>query len=148
MKRSKKKNELDEIYQEFLKKKKNCKKEEIPDVREMIREKVSDDRNRFLMLKAQERAFRENLDIKFHLSILAIVISIMTLCSNAASLLATGQGGIGLYLMRLVSVICAVIGLIYGVRVLFKIIGHMGKQEDYNYISLCLEEYEKEHFSN
>lgn len=148
MKRSKKKNELDEIYQEFLEKKQNCKKEEIPDVREMIREKVSDDRNRFLMLKAQERAFRENLDIKFHLSILAIVISIMTLCSNAASLLAAGQGGIGLYLMRLVSVICAVIGLIYGVRVLFKIIGHMGKQEDYNYISLCLEEYEKEHFSN
>lgn len=147
MKQSKKKNELNEIYQEFLEKKQNG-NEEIPDVKKLIYDKVSGDRNRFLKLKAQEQAFRENLDIKCHLSILAIVISIMMLWSNAASLLAVGQDGVELCLVQLVSVICAVIGLIDGVWVLFKIIGYMGKQEDYNYIGLCLEEYEKEYFSN
>lgn len=147
MKQSKKKNELNEIYQEFLEKKQNG-NEEIPDVKKLIYDKVSGDRNRFLKLKAQEQAFRENLDIKCHLSILAIVISIMMLWSNAASLLAVGRDGVELCLVQLVSVICAVIGLIDGVWVLFKIIGYMGKQEDYNYIGLCLEEYEKEYFSN
>lgn len=120
-------------------------------VKKQIEAYVIGDRDRFLVLKAQGQAWKKNLDMNLHVSIIAIVISIITLCvtifSNVAGLLAFGQEKIGQYLLMGEMVLYAVLGLGYGVWGLSKIIKFMGSQEDYNYIILCLEEYEKEYFT-
>lgn len=130
----------------------NEEKNPIQIVEEILKESVGNNRENLLRLKAQVKAWEKNTDSSVHLSIVAVVISIITfVITQFSEIVTTVLNPIPktmLNAMVAVLIIYVFIAITYAMIVLKKIFKKMQQQKNYQYIIAGLEEYEKNMTSN
>ncbi len=146
-------NDLERIYSEMEKQKKEYDECSVKIAREKINDIADGNEERFLLLKAQQMTVIKNLDLNLHVSIIAMVVSFVALITSLLSFMdAVVSKGVedGHYLfgfsgivMALVLVMMIAVGS-FVVCAMGKVIKYMRRQEIISLMSLCLEEHEKE----
>lgn len=158
-KRTEKSQELDQIYGKLKDRRSYNNEQNLKRIMSDIDEYVKGSKTRYLVLKAQKQAVYKNLDINMHIAIATLIVSTAAFIVSILALFMTGfvspmNQDVEIAKMITFDVIWTILlgGIvititIYVVKILKRIIFFMDRREDYSYISLCLEEYEKRHFS-
>ena len=138
----KKQNELDRIVNLVS----NSEEQSIRIALEELKNYIGKDRMRLLLIEAQLRTWHKNTDFNFHLSLVALVASVIAIVITVAIEVAgsVSNGQILSFVVMICEIVMMLLVIIYSTCIICKIYKHMKCRRYYDYVEIALEEYKNE----